>query len=95
MLHASINPRRGWGFIHSGPTGAYPVGTRVCFLGDKAARALSRPLVVSSAEVKNVCKYTHIPFSILMAPCLIKHGEKFTFAFCAGSWVLCGVILKF
>jgi hypothetical protein len=81
--HTSIDRRRGWGFIHPVPTGAYAVGVGVGFLGDKATRALSRPHIASCAEAKNVRMHTAIFRSILQKSCLIKLADKFTYNFFA------------
>jgi hypothetical protein len=80
---------RDFSFLHSTQIGSwdYPASYPMCsgesFSGDKATRAWSWPLTPSSAEVKNSWSYTSTTLYVLVAWCLLKHGNNLIcFFFC-------------
>jgi hypothetical protein len=69
---------------------SYPMGTTGSFPGGKAARHEADHSPPSSAKVKNAWSYTSTPQYVLMAWCLVKHRDNFTFtSYTKMFWTLC------
>jgi hypothetical protein len=59
----------------------HPMGTTGFSLGAKRSGREADHSPPSSAEVKNAWSYTLTSQYVLMAWCLVKHSDKFTFTF--------------